>query len=64
MTRVEVEEGAGNGGPNEQADSGNAEAHTEAGADLAQVSRERGVRARGQRDERAGEEAVQSCECD
>jgi hypothetical protein len=40
VARVDVEEGASHGCPNEDAKSGDAEAHSEAGANLVQIVRE------------------------
>lgn len=59
MARLEVEEGAADGGADEHANARDAEAHADARADLAEVWGERDEGARGQRDERAGEEAVE-----
>jgi hypothetical protein len=64
VARVEVEEGAADGGAYEHAEAAEAEAHADARSDIAEVRGERDERGRLQRGERAGEEAVEDREGD
>jgi hypothetical protein len=62
MARFKVEECTANRGSDEQANSGDTEAHSEAGANLVHVVREGDDSARGKRNERTGKETVQDGE--